>query len=102
MGAAKGIKIGWEKGKANYAVPNPPPRSHLPKMLEHEKLSLFDIDTNDEAPLKAILFLLPTAATIIADVHFVEPANLSTELKIIDVVISDPTVDGALPNNSKV
>lgn len=40
--------MGREECKAKYVMENPPPRSPLPQIIEEEKLSLSDVDSNDE------------------------------------------------------
>lgn len=104
MREPKGTRIGQENGKVKYAVSNPPPRSPLPEILEDYKLSLFDVDTKDEASSEVdyvSTIVVPAAATHVAVVLYVEPADPSVELRGIDVVIFYSIVDAALPDKSE-
>lgn len=78
--------MGCEEEKAKYVMPNPLPRSLPPKIVEEDKCSLFDVDSEEEA--------IPCEDEFarVATTH-VEYANPSVELGEIDVVISDPVVD---------
>lgn len=85
IGEVKGIKVDREECKAKYIVANPLPRFPPSKILENEKLSLFDVDLVDEtAPCE-------DDPTCPAATPTTELANPSVQLGGIDVVISDPT-----------
>lgn len=94
-GKAKGIKVGRKDGKVKYVVPNPPLRFPLPEILEDEKLSLSDVDMEDEATPKD-----DSNPDVVTPTE--EPANLSIKLWRIDVIVSDPTIDRALSDSNEV
>lgn len=70
---------------------NPPPRSLPTEIIEDEKLSLSDIEQEDEATLCE-----DDSAHLVATPNVVF-ANPLVELKGIDVVISDPVADEKNP-----
>lgn len=45
----KGIRVGREECKSKYVVEKPLPKSSLPKLVENVKLSLCDIELENEA-----------------------------------------------------
>lgn len=64
MGEVRRIKVDRKECKAKYVISKSPPMSPLPEIVEKEKLSLFDIDLDDEAipcllVMLQLLFNLP-------------------------------------------
>lgn len=89
IGKALGVKIGCQEYKAKYVIPNPSPLSHQLELGEKQKLSLFDVDSDDE-----VISYEDGSVPRLVVMPVVDSANPLVELKGIDVVISDSMVEG--------
>lgn len=74
-------------------MPNHPPRSLPPKMLNDGKLSLSDVDTEDEATLEGDHVSFAAVPVVVTSVDADPPATPLIELEGINIVIYDPVVD---------